>query len=82
MPIEQEVQWFEAHRAELLKTYLGKFVLIKGEAVMGSFDSAQAAYEAGVKSYGLGAFLVKQVLPADPVQQMPAVSVGALRAST
>ncbi len=81
MPIEEDVRWFDANRGELLKTYAGKFVIIKDGAVRGSYDSAQAAYEAGVRIFALERFLVKQVLTADPVEHMPAVWIGTLRAA-
>lgn len=79
MPLEQETRWFESQRAHLAATYYGKYLVIKGEQVRGSHDSAQAAYEAGLKEFGLDGFLVKRALPSDPVEQMPAVWLGSLR---
>ena len=81
MALEQETKWFEDNRAELVKSYFGKFLVIKGNEVQGSYDSAQSAYEAAVRSNPLDGFLIKQVLPTEPVEKMPAVWLGALRAT-
>jgi hypothetical protein len=80
MPLEQDTRWFEEQRSHLVATYFGKFLVINDGKVLGSYDNAQAAYEAGLRSAGPNAFLVKQALPSDPVEHMPAVWLGTLRA--
>lgn len=80
MPLEQETRWFEEQRAHLVATYFGKFLVIKDDKVQGSYDTAQAAYEAGLRTFGTNGFLVKQALPVDSVEHMPAVWLGTLRA--
>jgi hypothetical protein len=81
MPLEQEIRWFDEQREHLVATYFGKFLVIKGDKVIGSFDSAQTAYEAGLKAFGTDQFLVKQALPTDPTEHQPAVWLGTLRAT-
>ena len=81
VPLEQETRWFDDQRAHLVQAYFGKFLVIKGDQVLGSYDSAQAAYEAGIRALGSDQFLVRQVLPTEPVHHMPAVWLGALRAT-
>ena len=81
MPLEQETRLFDEQREHLVATYFGKFLVIKGDQVLGSYDSAQAAYEAGLKACGTDQFLVKQALPKDPTEHQPAVWLGTLSAS-
>jgi hypothetical protein len=79
MPLEDDLRWFEGERARLAEAYFGKYLVIKDAKVQGSYDSPQAAYEAGLKEFGLLPFLVKRALPSDPVEHMPAVWLGTLR---
>lgn len=79
-PLAEELRFFETNRAEWLKTYRGKWVLIKGSELIGTFDNYEAAYQEGVAKYGTQPFLVKQVLEDDVVDQMPAVVLGLIRA--
>jgi hypothetical protein len=83
MPVEQlakEIAYFEAHRDELVKISQGKFALIKGEECFGTFDTAENAYEEGARQFGNEPFLIQEVLPEDPIQDMPAFCLGLLHA--
>jgi hypothetical protein len=63
--LEKEMQTFKAKRGELLSQGEGKFVLIKGDRVVGLFESQGDALREGYKQFGKDAFLVKQVLAID-----------------
>jgi len=77
MALEAELRYFDEHREELVQAHLDKFVVIKGERLAGSYDTAQGAYEAAVAEFGpTEAFLLKRVLPEDPIAQAPAVYTG------
>jgi hypothetical protein len=67
----RELDFYERHKAEYLKTFPRLFVLIKGEQMLGPFQSAEDAYTAGLHTFGLTPFLVKQVLEHEPVMYMP-----------
>lgn len=67
MTFEIETAVFQAHLAELLPSE-GKFVLIKGEAIDGPFDTYDEALEVGYRQYGPTPFLVKQIRAAEPIQ--------------
>jgi hypothetical protein len=58
--LEIELQTYEAHRGDLLHL-VGKWVLIHGDKVAGTFDREQDALRAGYSSFGNVPFLVKQV---------------------
>jgi hypothetical protein len=79
--LETEVAYFNEHRSEFLAVAPLKFVLIKGNAHHGFYDSALNAYKVGVASFGLQPFLIKEVLPQDRVYDIPAYSLGLLHAS-
>lgn len=75
MPLETEVQYFEAHRNEWVKQYPNLYVLIKGAALVGVYPDAETAHREGVNKFGMEPFLVKQVLPIDPVNVAPLASL-------
>ena len=79
--LETELAYFEAHRSEWLQHHEGKFALIRGEKLSGVFDSWQNAYESGVNEWGIVAFLVKQILPQDPIESAPALTYGLINAN-
>ncbi len=60
-PLETELAYFEANKAEYQKNYPGKFVLIKGTEFAGDFTSQAEAYEVGLKRFGNQPFLIKHV---------------------
>jgi hypothetical protein len=62
--LNQELATYRRHLPELLGQQ-GKFVLIKGAAVAGTFDSYQDALAAGYERFKLDSFLVKQFNPAE-----------------
>lgn len=64
MPVllEVELKAYEDHRDELLGTNSGKFVLIKGEQIVGVFDTPVDAIRAGYERFGNVPFLVKQIV--------------------
>jgi hypothetical protein len=76
MPLETELKYFEERRADLWKNHPGKFVVIKGNELVGAFDTALAAYEAGVSRFGTEPFLMKQVFERDVAVQAPALYTG------
>jgi hypothetical protein len=69
--LERELEFFNKHRGEYLERFPGLFVLIRGDEMRGPFPSAEAAYEDGLRAFGLEPFLVKQVLAEEPVEYMP-----------
>lgn len=78
---KEELAYYNNHRAELLSRHEWKFVLIKGSDLIGVFDNAQAAYQEGLRRFGSAVFLMKQVLKEEPVQHLPAFTLGILHAT-
>jgi hypothetical protein len=63
--LETEMRYFNEHRSELLRDSAGKFALVKGDVLLGTFDSETAAIRHGYEKLGNVPFLVKQVTEAD-----------------
>lgn len=80
--LEKERKYFEAKRDEWLKKYFGKFLLIKGESLIGAFNTQTDALIEGARRYGLGSFLVRQVEESEEIIYIPALTLGLLRADT
>ena len=59
--LETEIATFEARKAELESLYLGKFVVIKDDELVGTWDTMDAAATAAVQKFGKGPFLIRQV---------------------
>lgn len=64
-PLKPEFEYFLAHKAELVKAYEGKFVVIKNQRVIGAFDDQPTAVAETQKTHALGTFLVQKVTPGD-----------------
>lgn len=58
--LEKEFKYFIKHQTELVKKYNGKFVVIKGEQVIGVYNSEIEAYTETQKKETLGTFLIQE----------------------
>ena len=67
MALEQEQQTYERELPKLLSAE-GKYALIKGDAVAGTFDTYPDALKAGYDRFGLDPFLVKPIRVVEQVQ--------------
>ena len=66
--LSAELEFYEAHKSEWLKSNLDKFVVVKGTHLLGFFADFHDAYTAGVYQYGPETdFLVKRIVPQEPV---------------
>jgi hypothetical protein len=64
-PLTREFEFYLAHQDELVKKHNGKFVVIKGEQVIGVFDDQARAVADTSKAHELGTFLVQKVEPGE-----------------
>lgn len=64
--LEQEVKTYNRLLPTLLPK-VGKFVLIKGDKLVDTFDSYQDAMKHGYAEFKLEPFMVKQIAPAERV---------------
>lgn len=71
--LEREFRYYLQHHQELVQKYSGKFLVIKGEGVIGVFDSDVDAIQKTSEQHELGTFLVQwcsQRSMADPCRQI------------
>ncbi len=60
--LEQETRLFETKLPDFIKTELGKFVLIKGENIFGTYETIGDALKSGYEKFKDQPFFVKQIL--------------------
>jgi hypothetical protein len=80
--LEQELKFFESRQQELIKSFPAKFVLIKGENLEGVFESFEDAVLTGRKRFGNEPFLVRRTDETTQTVNIPALSMGILRADS
>jgi hypothetical protein len=79
--LETELAYYKAHRDEWLKSHRDRFVLVKGEQLIGTFDTQEQALRAGAQRFGLDSFLIRRVTESDELAKVPALTLGLLSAS-
>ena len=57
----------------LAKKHGGKFALIYGESLVGTFTTFDEAYGEGVRKFGDKEFLVKQIIKNPPPENFPSL---------
>ncbi|MGZ5476228.1 MAG: hypothetical protein ACXW3E_05275 [Thermoanaerobaculia bacterium] len=73
---ESEIDYFEKHRIELLSRAAGKFALVKGEKLVGVFETETEAVRSGYQQFGNEPFLVKHIVEADVPLNFTAFNLG------
>jgi hypothetical protein len=63
--LEQELATYEREKQDLLGRAEGKYVLIHGDEVIGTYDSEADAIAQGYRQFGNVAFLVKRIVEVD-----------------
>ena len=66
--LKAEIETYEKHRSQLVADAEGKFALIHGSEVFGTFDTYEDALGTGYRQYGLEPFMVQQILGVEQVQ--------------
>ena len=65
-PLQKEIETYNAKLPELLGS-VGKYVLIKGDQIAGTYDTYEDALKIGYDRFKLEPFLVKQIAPAEQI---------------
>lgn len=66
MALEVEQKYFDGRKDEFFRTYLGQFVLIKDDQLVGAYTTAAQAYAAALQKFGNVPVLIKQVTEEGP----------------
>lgn len=59
--LETEIKAYEARRDELEKQHHGKFIVLKGQDLIGAYDTFEAAAQEAIRRFGRGPYLIRQV---------------------
>jgi len=63
--LQQELAAYKAHKTDLLATAEGKYALVRGDEISGTFESLDDALAEGYRKFGNVPFLVKQITAVD-----------------
>ena len=81
MALETELKHYESIKEELLKHHEGKYALIIGEKLIGTFDHREEAYNKGIQQRGNVPMLIKRISAEDdPPSTNLALHLGLLHA--
>ena len=80
MVLESELEFYETIKADLLRHHNGKFVLIIGNEQLGIFDRDEDAYGRGLEVKGNVPMLIKKIQENDPIELIPALTLGLINA--
>jgi hypothetical protein len=58
----EELEAFEARRADLLSGHEREWVVVHKDIVVGPFKTSEEAWREGVDRFGLGTFMLRRVL--------------------
>ena len=79
-PLQTELEYFAAQKAGWAVHHSGKYVLVKGQALIGVFDQPETALAEGARLYGTAPFLIRRVEVSDEPVYIPALTLGLLHA--
>lgn len=68
MILQKEQEFFDTHKEQLRKDYLGKRVIISGSEIKGAFDSDEEALSTALKTMKPGTFMIKFITENDEDQ--------------
>jgi hypothetical protein len=63
--LEKEFAYYLDHQTQLVEKYNGKFLVIKGEEVIGVYDAEDTAFFESEKIHEAGSFLIQLCEPGD-----------------
>lgn len=76
MILDRETAFFISNKEKLLKENPGLFALIKGDSLIGIYNSRAEAYDSGISKYGNIPFLVKKIISEETEDFLSMISVG------
>ena len=78
--LQTETTYLKEHQEELIEKYRDRqYLVIRGETVLGGYETYDQAVDEAVKHFGRGPFLVRSVYhPEDPEVYIPALNLRTL----
>jgi hypothetical protein len=59
--LEKEYDYFLSHKDTLFANYFNRVIVIKGEEVIGDYDTKEEALRETIKKHELGTFLIQEI---------------------
>jgi hypothetical protein len=78
--LTEERKFFSENQAKWKTAHRGKFVLIKGRELIGTYDQPEDAVAEGARLFGIDSFLVRCVDHSEEEIYIPALALGLLDA--
>jgi hypothetical protein len=78
--LERERALYTEHEAEWAAAHPGRFVVVKGDRLLGAFESMEEALAAGAATFGRESFLVRKLGEKQQEVKIPALTLGLLGA--
>src|SRR5258707_12686494 len=72
--LKQERRFYDERLEQWLARFPGRFVLVKGAKLIGTFDTVEEALAEGGRQFGLASFLVRRVERDRSEGKVPAVT--------
>lgn len=63
--LKELFEYFESQQDRLFPEHSGEFALVADNAIHGLYETREAATGDGIKEFGIGNFLVQEILPPD-----------------
>lgn len=79
--LEQEKNFYNENRSLWMVQYPDKFLLIKGDRLIGAYDTEDEALSEGARNFGLTSFLVRKSGELEQEVTIPAYTLGLLSAN-
>ncbi len=76
-----EYKYYQNVKSKLLEESEGKFALIKGNELLGLFDTDMDAYQVGISKFGNVPFLIIRISKEEEQYWIPTLELGLLDAN-
>jgi len=77
--LSKELVYFKSQKETWLKSYAGKYALIKEESLIGTFDSMEDAYKVAIDKFGNSPVLIKKIsAEEEKPEELPALMIGVI----
>ena len=60
MNFDTEIAYYKANRKDFVTQYENKFLVIKGEALIGVYDTRSQAHDTTLLSHAVGTFIIER----------------------
>lgn len=70
MAMSDDIAWFEQNRPMIAKQYPNQWVIVKNQAVVGSYPDYATGYAAGTQMFGTDPFVLKQATASQKVETL------------